>query len=116
MPKKALTNPDKRQAINRYGKKTLDAILAEPSLENFLACCWEFSEKAGFATENVRQLVKLANNAGAVGAAQNMLGEAVHAVVHKEHVAAVAEAFKQVLPSEKVLVSQIDFQGARLIE
>ena len=81
IPKKSVfADPEKRQMINRYGKKTLEAILAEPSLENFLDCCWDFSKKSGFATENVRQLVKLAKKAGAVGAAQNMIGEAVHAV------------------------------------
>ncbi len=113
--KTVLTDPEKKQVINRYGKKTLEAILAEPSLENFLDCCWKFSEKTGLATENVRQLVKLAKKAGAVGAAQNMIGEAVHALVLKENADQVAEAFKQVLPSEKVIVSKIDFQGARLV-
>ena len=78
--KTILSDPEKRQLINCYGKKTLEAILAEPSLENFLEWCWEFSEKAGFATQNIRQLVKLAKKAGAVGAAQNMIGEAVHAL------------------------------------
>jgi nitrogen regulatory protein PII-like uncharacterized protein len=39
----------------------------------------------------------------------------VHAVVLEENVEAVAEAFKQVLTSEKVIVSKIDFQGARLV-
>ena len=116
LPKIILTDPKKRQVINFYGKKTLKAILAEPSLENFLECCWAFSEKAGFTTENVRRLVKLAKKAGAVGAAQNMLGEAVHAVVTQENVQAVAEAFKEVLPTENVIISKIDFQGARLIE
>ncbi len=116
IPKKTvLTDPEKKLVINRYGKKTLEAILAEPSLENFLDCCWNFSVKAGLATENVRQLVKLAKKAGAVGAAQNMIGEAVHALVLKENANQVAEAFKQVLPSEKVIVSKIDFQGARLV-
>ena len=116
IPKKTVhIDPEKKQVINRYGKKTLEAILAEPSLENFLNCCWKFSEKAGLATENVRQLVKLAKKAGAVGAAQNMIGEVVHAVVLQENVEEVAEAFKQVLPSEKVIVSKIDFQGARLV-
>ena len=78
--------------------------------------CWEFSQNAGFATQNVRRLVNLAKKAGAVGATQNMLGEAVHAVVHEKNVDMVAEAFKQVLPFENVIVSKIDFQGARLIE
>ena len=114
--KTVLTDPEKRQAINSYGKKTLEQILAEPTLENFLECCCDFSEKAGFATEKTRQLVKLAKKAGAVGAAQNMIGEAVHALVLKENALQVAEAFKQVLPSGKVFESKIDFQGARLVE
>jgi pantoate kinase len=117
IPKKTvLSSPQKKQKINRYGKKTLDAILAEPSLENFLECCWGFSQNAGFATENTRSLVRLANKAGAVGAAQNMIGEAVHAVVHEENADTVAEAFKQALPSQQVIVSRIDFQGARLVK
>ncbi len=115
LSKSVLANAEKRLIVNRYGKETLDAILAEPSLENFLDCCWTFSEKAGFATDNTRLLVRLAKKAGAVGAAQNMIGEAVHALVLKENVKDVEEAFKQVLPSGKVIISEIDFQGARLI-
>jgi pantoate kinase len=114
IPKKSvLSSPEKKQEINRYGRKTLEAILAEPSLENFLDRCWGFSEKAGFANENTRALVRAAKKAGAVGAAQNMIGEAVHAVVHEENAESVAEAFKQTLPQQ---VSRIDFQGARLIK
>jgi pantoate kinase len=114
--KTILSLPQKKKEINRYGEKTLEAILSEPSLENFLECCWEFSQKAGFATENTCKLVASAKKAGAVGAAQNMIGEAVHAVVHEENANSVAEAFKQTLPSQQVIISKIDFQGARLIK
>jgi pantoate kinase len=117
IPKKSiLSSPEKKREINSYGRKTLEAILNEPSLENFLDCCWEFSQKAGFATENICQLVAAAKKAGAVGAAQNMIGEAVHAVVHEKNADSVAEAFKQTLPQQQVIVSKIDFQGARLIK
>jgi pantoate kinase len=115
IPKTVLSSPERKVQINRYGKKTLEQILAEPSLENFLASCWDFAQKAGFATENVRQLVHLAKKAGAVGATQNMIGEAVHAVVLEEKALSVAEAFKQVLPNERILTAKIDFQGARLV-
>jgi pantoate kinase len=115
IPKTVLSSPERKAQINRYGKKALQQILAEPSLENFLASCWDFAQKAGFATENVRRLVQLAAKAGAVGATQNMIGEAVHAVVLEENAASVAEAFKQLLPNEKILTSKIDFQGARLV-
>jgi len=110
-----LSSLEKRRDINRWGRKTLEAILAEPSIENFLACCLEFAEKTGFMTQRLRELVKLAENAGAVGVAQNMVGEAVHALTLEENAENIAEAFKQVLPNEKVLGAKVDLQGARLI-
>ena len=113
--RQVLSSAEKRREINRYGRKTLEAILDEPRLENFLTCCWDFAEQAGFVTDRVKQLAKLAKNAGAVGAAQNMVGEAVHAVTFEENALGVAEAFKKVLPKENILVSKLDFQGARLV-
>ena len=80
-----------------------------------MAQCWQFSLKAGFATDNTQKLVDLALGAGAVGAAQNMIGEAVHALVLEEKAGEVAEAFKEVLPQQHVIVSKIDFQGVRLV-
>ena len=113
--KQVLSSPEKRETVNRWGRETLKAILDEPSVENFLARCLEFAEKAGFMTERVRQLVHLAEKAGAIGAAQNMVGEAVHALAREENVENIAEAFKQLLPNEKILVAKIDLQGARLV-
>lgn len=113
--KEVLASPEKRLAVNKWGKKTLEKILSEPSLENFLACCCDFAEKTGFMTERVRTLIRLAEGAGAIGAAQNMVGEAVHALTTLENAENVVQAFKQVLPQEKILVAHVDIQGARLI-
>ena len=114
--KQILSSPEKKSEVNRWGKKTLDKILDEPSLENFLSCCYEFAEKTGFITERIRELCQLAKRAGAIGAAQNMVGEAVHAVAFEENAESITEAFKKVLPKEKILKSKIDFQGARLMK
>ncbi|MCW4053587.1 MAG: hypothetical protein NWE84_01525 [Candidatus Bathyarchaeota archaeon] len=115
LTKQVLSSAEKRREVNRWGRKTLEAILAEPSVENFMNCCRDFAEKAGFMTPRIRRLVKLAEKAGAVGVAQNMVGEAVHALVLEENAENITEAFKQVLPNEKILTANIDFQGARLI-
>jgi hypothetical protein len=40
----------------------------------------------------------------------------VHALVLEENANSVAQAFKRALPSQQVLVSEIDFQGVRLIK
>jgi pantoate kinase len=113
--KQMLSSSEKRETVNRWGRKTLKAILDEPSMENFLICCLEFAEKVGFTTERVRQLVRLAEKAGAIGATQNMVGEAIHALTREENAENIAEAFKQLLPNEKILIAKIDFQGARLV-
>jgi pantoate kinase len=113
--KQVLSSAEKRHEVNRYGRRTLEAILAEPSVENFMACCLDFAEKAGFMTVRIRRLTELAEKAGAVGVAQNMVGEAVHALVLEENAGEITEAFKLMLPNEKIVVAKIDFQGARLV-
>ena len=113
--KQVLSSAEKRREVNRYGRRTLEAILAEPSVENFMACCLDFAQKAGFMTGRVRRLAELAEKAGAVGVTQNMVGEAVHALVVEENARELTEAFKLMLPNEKIIVAKIDFQGARLV-
>jgi pantoate kinase len=111
-----LSSEQRRRAVNAWGRKTLSRILDEPTVENLLESSLDFAEKAGFMTDRTRRLTKVALNAGAVGAAQNMVGEAVHAVVHEKKAACVAEAFKQVQPKSIVIVSKIESQGARLVK
>jgi len=114
--KEILSSPEKKVIINKWGRKSLQRILADPSLKNFMTVCKEFAFKTGFATSRVKKLIDLSENAGAIGAAQNMLGEAVHALVTIDSVTAVHEAFKKLLPEEKILITKIDFQGARMIK
>ena len=113
--KSVLASPEKRMAVNRNGRKTLKKILSDPSIENFLASSQEFAEETGFMNDRLRKLAKLAVKAGAVGAAQNMVGEVVHAVTTSENAFNVVQAFKQVLPHERIFTARIDFQGARLL-
>ena len=113
--KEMLSSPEKREIINEWGRKTLKKILADPSLENFMEACKEFAVGTGFVTKWVQKLIELAEKAGAIGAAQNMLGEAVHALVTVDKMESVHEAFKKLLPEEKIIIANIDFQGARMI-
>ena len=111
-----LSSPERREKVNRCGLNTLKAILENPSVENFMAQCLRFSEETGLLTQRARDLVKAAMKANAIGATQNMIGDAVHALTRLENVRELAEVFKQVLPEEKVICAEIDFQGARLLE
>ncbi len=113
--KQVLSSPEKRRRINQWGNKTLQEIMNKPTLENFLDYSLKFAEKTGFMTPQIRELARLAEKAGAIGSAQNMLGEAVHSLVSQENADKVAEVFKQVKSIKQVIVSKIDSQGARLI-
>ena len=113
--KEVLSSLGKRRQVNKWGRKTLEAILSDPSLENFMICCLDFAERTGFMTERLRRLVRLAEKAGAIGTAQNMVGEAIHALTTLENAENVIQAFKQVLPEEKILMAKIDLQGVRLM-
>jgi pantoate kinase len=112
--KEMLASQEKREIINEWGRKTLQKILAEPSLENFMGACKQFAVGTGFATERVQKLIELSEKAGAIGATQNMLGEAVHALVTADKIGSVHEAFKKLLPEEKIIIANIDLQGARI--
>ena len=113
--KEMFSFPEKREMINTWGQKALKQILADASLETFMAACKTFAYETGFATDRVKKLIEQSEAAGAVGAAQNMLGEAVHALVTVDAVDAVYDSFKKFLPEQNIIISNIDFQGARII-
>ena len=70
-------------------------------------------ERDCLLTSRVRKLIELAEKAGAVGATQNMVGEAVHALVTLNKLEGVIKAFRKVIPTEKIIIAKIDLQGAR---
>jgi len=104
-----------RSIINKMGKITLKRILSEPSPENFLHCCRKFAETTGLATKRVIKLMDAAEKAGALGAAQNMLGEAVHALVERDKVKSVLSAFEKLLSPDKIIVAEVSLSGAQLV-
>jgi pantoate kinase len=117
VPTKAfLSTPRKRELVNKFGKKTLDKILDNPSLDHFMEACKEFAIKTGIVTKRIQKLIELAEKAGAIGATQNMIGEAVHAVVPSEKKQTVIQAFQKVLPKENIIIARITQQGAHRLK
>ena len=113
--KKILNSEKKREVVNYWGKKTLNKILIKPSAESLLNYSLEFAKKTGFMTSNTRKLVKIAKELKTIGTAQNMIGEAIHTLAFEENATNIINGFMKILPKERILVSKIDFQGARLV-
>ena len=115
LTKDVLNSLEKKKLINQWGKRILDNIVADPSLENFMLESKKFALNAGFMTNRVRKLIELAETNGAVGATQNMIGEAVHALVIEDSVDDVVQAFEKIVSREKITTAKIDLKGARLL-
>jgi pantoate kinase len=110
-----LLSERKIKVINQIAQKTMRQILSNPSLANFMASCKNFALQSGLASHRVKKLITRAEEAGAIGATQNMIGEAVHALTSSKYLVSVINAFSKDFSQENILISPIDFMGARLM-
>jgi pantoate kinase len=110
-----LLSEERRTIINRLGQKTMKNILMKPNVENFMKCCKDFALEIGLMSKKVLDLIEDAEKEGAIGATQNMIGEAVHAAVYEKDLDSVVRVFKRRVPERSIVVSKIDFQGARIL-
>ena len=92
---------------------TLNDILRDTNIENFMISSKRFADKIGLMTENVSRAIELMESAGAIGATQNMIGESVHSVVDEKSTEKVTKALKKI--GKNIIVTNIDIKGARLI-
>ncbi|HID16943.1 TPA: hypothetical protein EYP26_01465 [Candidatus Bathyarchaeota archaeon] len=105
--KRALLSRAGLEKVNKAGERALERILADPCLENFLKSAKNFAVESELATSRVLKLIKEVERAGALGAAQNMIGEAVHAVTEEDNLAKVLTVFKKFIPSGRMVVAEI---------
>jgi pantoate kinase len=94
----------------------MKAIRARPELINFLTQARRFSEESGFQTAEVKHVMEIMVQNGASGAAQNMIGQAVHGVAEEQKARRIASSIRRAIPSAKVFVTKLDNAGARLEE
>jgi pantoate kinase len=112
----ALAQSALARKVNPPAQRAMQAIRKRPDLPTFLHEARIFSEQAGFQTSEITRLMETMMLAGAVGAAQNMIGKAVHGVVKDSKILHVLRAVRKVSPSATVFVSKLDNQGVRLLE
>ncbi len=89
-----LSSRKKISKLTRLGTESLARVIREPTLNRMAEEGQEFTRKLGMTSPDVRSLVRIALSAGANYASQNMVGQAVHAVVPKRLVPRVVKALK----------------------
>ncbi|MDA4122300.1 MAG: hypothetical protein OK456_03865 [Thaumarchaeota archaeon] len=104
-----LSSPSMKEKVNRLGDEAL-ARASDYTIEGLVKAGEVFSESLGLESPAVRHLVRLAREHGAMGASQNMVGHAIHALVFEEDVPSVAGALERDSLSPRVAV--YDFGSA----
>jgi pantoate kinase len=74
---------DSLRLVNRWGRWALREVLADPRPVTLLRVARQFAEQSGLASHRVLSLADRLVELGAIGAAPNMVGEAVHALIEK---------------------------------
>lgn len=104
-----------RRLINRFGHNTLQAVLTEPTPGNLLKQSRLFAEQSGIGSNKLLKLADKAVELGAIGASQNMIGNAVHALVKDEKCRSFTGAFKKYIYDGSIFVSDLIHSGPVLI-
>lgn len=97
--------------VNEEAEKVMRQVQEEPDPALFLKLCYRFAQKVGFMTPRVSACIEAALAAGALGASQNQIGEAFHALVERQKVDEVVSALEPLLRPRQAIVSQISRGG-----
>ncbi|MEM4718895.1 MAG: hypothetical protein QW330_02430 [Nitrososphaerota archaeon] len=94
---KALSRGD-LDMIEEVGDRKIGEILENPTPEIFLEKSREFALETGLATKRVQEIFRELERLRLIGYAQNMIGEACHALALKEDAEAAVMRLKEVFP------------------
>ena len=113
LTKKIITSQNAKSKINEWGGKALNSILEKPTIENFMNESRKFAENIGLLTDKVARAISAMENAGAIGATQNMIGEAAHSIVEEDNIEKVVYSVREI--GNNIIIANIDNVGARLL-
>jgi len=113
--KELLTDKKIRKRINEFGGKLVDALVEEPNIENFMSFSRRFVEHVGLITEKVGRILEVADNANFI-CSMPMFGESVFTLTTQESLEELLRIFRKYGSDGKIIVSEIDFEGARILK
>ncbi len=113
LTKKVITKQNAKSKINEWGSNAMSTVLEKPTIENFMSASKKFAEKIGLLTDRVTKAISAMENAGAIGATQNMIGEAAHSIVEEDNINKVVDSVRKI--GNSVIIANIDSAGARLL-
>ena len=110
-----LRDENARKSVNMHGRRTLEAVLGDPTPANLLEQSRLFAEKTGIATQKLLRLCNKAVEIGALGATQNMIGNAIHCLVRKEKAEKFTRSFQKYVTVNSIFVTELIQSGPTLL-
>ena len=105
--KEILQNKEISQRIKKVGRRCMEELLANPTIENFFTLSKKFAEKTGLMKGKMKDAVEVANKHGM--ASMCMLGNSVFAMGDTEKLTEILSEYG------KVYTCKINKKGARLL-
>ena len=109
-----LSDEKVRGRINEFGGKLVDELIEAPTISNFLKFSRQFAEHVGLITDRVRHVLNATDDAGIV-CSMPMFGESVFTLIEQENVGQLLQIFRNPNSDRRIIVSEIDQEGARLL-
>ncbi len=113
---KHLIDPSSRKRINERGGLLTDALRENPTVANFMDFSRSFAEHIEIITTRVEMVLQETDEAGFT-CSSAIFGENVFSLVLPEQVQELTAIFKRhKIPEQGVLVMEIDYEGARVLD
>ena len=113
--KTILASKDLRRRVNILGAQALRSITRDFGPRNFMVASRAFADRLGLMSRRTAELADLLENAGAVGATQNMVGQAVHAIAEEDLAESILRAVRRRFRRLQAFSCPLDFAGARIV-
>ncbi len=105
-----------RGKINQYGDSVLQQLVEQPDPATFMKLSREFSEHVGLISPRLRKVLHETDREGAT-CSMAMLGETLFALVERTEGDRLRTIFTQHASADHtVMLAEIDFEGARLLD
>lgn len=104
-----------RRRASEIGGRAIEKVMKQPTPDGFMLASREFADGLGLLDEELKALIQKAEAVGAVRASQVMLGRAVFALARGLKAERIKDAFLSVLSPEQVMVSEVNFRGAKFL-
>ncbi len=108
-----LTNNAVRKRIDSLGGKLVDKLVSFPTISNFMEYSRSFADYVGLATDNVKKIFDVLDKAGFV-ASMPMFGNAVFTICEENSVKEISSLLRGHSNQGQIIISEIDFEGARV--